>query len=68
MVESVFLVLQFIGLAVLFAWAWRNDRVGDAGRTIGLLAMNEPEPSAPAPSAAPRRPGWRSSLRRRARG
>ncbi|MGD9507047.1 MAG: hypothetical protein AB7I59_00500 [Geminicoccaceae bacterium] len=45
MVDTVFFLLQFIGLGVLLHWALTHDKPDDSAAETGILAMRPMEPA-----------------------
>ena len=66
MVDTVFFVLQFIGLGVLLHWALTHDKPGDSAAE-GVLAMRPAEPSAEGALSRPGRAGLITVPRRNGR-
>ncbi len=65
MVDTVFFVLQFIGLGVLLHWALTHDKPDDSAAESGILAMRPAEPSGgPGGAEAPGRGGLTPAPRR----
>ena len=65
MVDTVFFLLQFIGLGVLLHWAITHDKPDDSAAESGILAMRPAEPvSADEPRG---RPGVMRGFRRSGR-
>lgn len=65
MVDTVFFLLQFIGLGVLLHWALTHDKPDDSAAESGILAMR---PAQPATADEPQgRPGVTPGFRRSGR-
>lgn len=41
MIDTLFFVLQLVGVTVILSWAMTNDARGTRGRTTGPLAFKE---------------------------
>jgi hypothetical protein len=44
MIDSLFFILQIIGVSVLLGWALLNDKTPDDGESRGPLAFKPPPP------------------------
>lgn len=67
MVDTVFFLLQFIGLGVLLHWALTRDKPDDSAAETGILAMRPAAPAsadeAPGRGRAGLTPGFRKPAR-----
>jgi hypothetical protein len=47
MMQGIYYLLSIVAVFVVFVWYIRNEKMPDGAPTRGLLAMKEPNPTAP---------------------